>query len=68
MRDLATMDPMKYQEIQTELKKIQAENKVNAIASGKHGSATDQINTSTDVVNNDINNRVNANSTDRTYD
>lgn len=33
MRDLATMDPAKYQEVQTELKRIQTGNTVNAIAS-----------------------------------
>ena len=68
MRDLATMDPVKYQEIQTELKKIQAWNTANDIASWTHGSATEQVENATNVVNDSIEAWVNQNSNERTYD
>lgn len=68
MRDLSQFDPQKYQEIQTELKKIQQGETVNAIASGKNVSVTAQVDKTTDVVNDSIDKWTQANSTERTYD
>lgn len=68
MRDLATYDPQKYKEIQEYKKQIQAWETVNAIASWEHGSATEQINKSDDVVNDGITKWTQANSNERTYD
>ena len=68
MRDLATYDPQKYQEVQTELKRIQQGDTVNAIASGEHGSATAQTETADSVVNDSINKWTEANSDERTYE
>ena len=68
MRDLSQYDPQKYQEIQTELKRIQQGETVNAIASGENVSVTAQVDKSTDVVNDSIDKWTQANSTERTYD
>lgn len=68
MRDLATYDPAKYQEVQAELKKIQAWDTVNAIASWEHGSATTQVDNATNVINDSIDRWTQSNSNERTYD
>lgn len=68
MRDLMSYDPAKYQEVQKWMKWIQTGDTVNAIAQGEHGSATEQIDKSTQTVNNSIESWTNANSTWRTHD
>lgn len=68
MRDLSQYDPQKYQEIQTELKKIQQGETVNAIASGEKGTTTAQADKATDVINDSINKWTESNSTERTRD
>ena len=68
MRDLMSYDPVKYQEVQKWQKWIQTGDTVNAIASGEHGSATTQIDKSTNTVNNSINSWTNMNSNERTHD
>ena len=65
MRDLATYNPQKYQEVQTELKKIQQGDTMNAIASGETATATTQADNATNVVNSSIDTWVNQNSTSR---
>lgn len=68
MRDLSQFDPQKYQEIQTELRRIQQGDTVNAIALGKSGATTTQIDRSDEVVNDSINKWTETNSTERTYE
>lgn len=68
MRDLATYDPQKYQEVQSELKKIQQGDTMNAIASGETDSITKQTTKASDTINDWINKRVESNSTERTYE
>jgi len=68
MRDLATNDPAKYQEIQEWKKRIQQGDTVNAIASGNNQSTTTQIQNATGVVNDSIDKWTKANSTERSYD
>jgi hypothetical protein len=51
MRDLATYDPQKYQEVQSELKKIQQGDTMNAIASGETDSITKQTTKASDTIN-----------------
>lgn len=66
MRDLATYDPQKYQEVQTYIKQIQQGDTVNAIASGDNKSITTQVDNSTQAVNSSIDTWVSQNSTPRT--
>lgn len=68
MRDLMSFDPAKYQEVQKWMKWIQTGDTVNAIASGKSGSATTQIDKTTNTVNNSIESWTNSNSNERTHD
>lgn len=63
MRDLMSYDPAKYQEVQQWVKRIQTGDTVNAIAQGEHGSATEQLDKSTNTVNDSIDVWVNSNST-----
>ena len=65
MRDLATYDPQKYQEVQTYIKQIQQGDTVNAIASGENKSTTSQVDNSTKAVNSSIDTWVSQNSTPR---
>lgn len=68
MRDLSQFDPQKYQEIQTELKRIQQGETVNAIASGEKTNAVGQTDKADDVVSDSINKWTESNSTERTHD
>ena len=68
MRDLSQFDPQKYQEVQTELKRIQQGETVNAIASGEKTNAVGQTDKSDEVVNDSISKWTEANSTERTRD
>lgn len=65
LRDLATYDPVKYQEVQKLKKWIETGDTVNAIASGNRTSATTQVDNSTQTVNNSINTWVSQNSSPR---
>lgn len=51
MRDLATYNPQKYQEVQAELKKIQKGETMNSIASGETNSITQQTTKTSDTIN-----------------
>ena len=68
MRDLSQYDPQKYQEIQTELRRIQQGETVNAIASGEKISVIEQTDQADNVVSDSINKWTASNSTERTYD
>lgn len=67
MRDLMSYDPVKYEEVKRWEKRIQTGDTVNSIAQWKHGSATEQVTKSTDVVNDSINAWTNNNSNERTH-
>lgn len=66
MRDLATYNPQKYQEIQTLKKQIQAWDTINAIASWEKVTTSEQTAKATDTVNSSIDKWVQSNSTART--
>ena len=67
MADLATYDPMKYKEIQDNLKNIQTMQDVNNISQGNGVEKVNQTEEQTNTINNSIDSWTKNNSTDRSY-